>query len=58
MAEEDGGLEFDVDEGFRWIQNQHGPLQKFISLKPGMSKKLADYLNGLLGAKPKRQTTK
>ena len=51
VADEDGWLEFDVDKGARWIRGERRGPQTFVSLKPGMTEKLADYLNRLLAAR-------
>jgi hypothetical protein len=58
MAEEDGWLDVDVHKGSRWIRGERKNPQTFVSLKPGMSQAMADYLNRLLAAEPNRQTTK
>jgi inosine-uridine nucleoside N-ribohydrolase len=55
VAEEDGWLDVDVDKGSRWIRAERKNPQTFVTLKPGMNQELADYLNRLLAAKPKRQ---
>jgi len=55
MAQKDGWLDFDVDKGARWIRGERKTPQTFVSLKPGMSKELADYLNGLLATRPKHR---
>ncbi len=47
-----GWLEFDVEKGARWIKGQRQYQQTFISQKPGISSRLADYLNDLLAAAP------
>lgn len=54
-ADEDGWLEVDVDKGARWIQGERRNPQKFVTLKPGMNKEMADYLNALLAATPKHR---
>ncbi len=58
VADEDGWLDVDVDKGSRWIRGERKNPQTFVSLKPGMSQDMADYLNGLLAAEPKHPTTK
>lgn len=58
VAEEDGWLDVDVDKGSRWIRGERKNPQTFVTLKPGMSKEMADYLNGLLAAEPKHRTAK
>jgi hypothetical protein len=55
VAEEDGWLDVDVDKGSRWVRGERKNPQTFVTLKPGMNQELADYLNRLLAAKPKRQ---
>lgn len=55
VAEEDGWLDVDVDKGSRWVRGERKNPQTFVTLKPGMSKEMADYLNGLLAASPERQ---
>jgi hypothetical protein len=45
----------DVDKGARWIQGERRNPQKFVTLKPGINKEMADYLNALLAATPKHR---
>jgi hypothetical protein len=52
VADEDGWLEFDVDKGSRWIRGERRNPQKLVTLKPGMNKEMADYLNAMLPATP------
>jgi hypothetical protein len=55
VAEEDGWLELDVNQGARWIQGERRNPQTFVTLAPGMDRKLGDYLNGMLAIEPQHQ---
>lgn len=48
-------LECDVEKGCRWVSGERGNPQTFVSQKRGVSSRMADYLNGLLAAKPANQ---
>ncbi len=55
VADDNGWLDFDVDQGARWVRGERKNPQTFVNLRPGMNEELANYLNGLLAAEPKRQ---
>ncbi|HNQ90812.1 MAG TPA: nucleoside hydrolase [Verrucomicrobiota bacterium] len=47
-----GRLDFDLEQGCRWLNDENPRTQTFIRQKPGVSTAFADYLNRLLAAQP------